>query len=83
MKCSRYFNKINIPCPRYANPADYYMRVLTVNYPKEENDNKKVAFLTSSYTQIIDPLVKKEQKLLELPSVDPNKFRKDYAPYGA
>ena len=44
----------------YANPADYYMRVLTVNYPKEENDNKKVEFLKSSYETMLIPIIKKE-----------------------
>ncbi|CDW80485.1 abc transporter family protein [Stylonychia lemnae] len=81
MKCSRYFDKIGIPCPKYANPADYYMRVLTVNYPKEQNDIKKVNYLTSSYDQKLNPIVKKEQKMLQLAAVDPSKFRKDYAPF--
>jgi len=34
-KSARYFEKIGIPCPKFANPADYFMRVLTVNYPKD------------------------------------------------
>ncbi|CDW76556.1 abc transporter family protein [Stylonychia lemnae] len=81
IKCERYFNKIGIPCPKYANPADYYMRVLTVNYPKEKNDIKKVIYLTSSYEQILSPVVQKEEKFLDLAPVDPSKFRKDYAPF--
>jgi len=58
------------------------MRVLTVNYPKEENDNKKVEFLKTSYDTMLIPIIKKEQKMLELPSVDPSKFRKNYASFG-
>jgi len=45
VKSTKYFTSINIPCPKFANPADFYMRVLTVNYPKGENDEKKVLYL--------------------------------------
>ena len=44
-----YFTSIGVPCPRYANPADFFMKVLTVDYPKQARDEKKVAFLSYQY----------------------------------
>jgi len=39
---THYFKKIGLECPTFSNPADYFMRVLTINYPKETNDEKKI-----------------------------------------
>lgn len=33
-----YFNKIGFTMPTFANPSDYFMKRLTVNYPKQEKD---------------------------------------------
>jgi len=46
-RSAQYFKQINIPCPKFSNPADFFMKALTVNYPKEENDVKKVNYLLS------------------------------------
>jgi len=40
-----YFRKIGFHLPAFSNPADHYMRILAVNYPKSEKDEKKVGFL--------------------------------------
>lgn len=48
-KSAAYFKNIGIPCPTFANPSDFYMKVLTINYPKEDNDEKKIAFLVENY----------------------------------
>lgn len=50
-----YFSMIDIPLPKFANPADFYMRVLTVNYPKDDNDEKKVLYLKDKYDELLGP----------------------------
>eukprot|EP00347_Sterkiella_histriomuscorum_P009468 403341097 len=80
-KSARYFDKIDIPCPKFANPADYFMRVLTVNYPKDTNDEKKVKFLVSSYQSKILPLISKESSMLTLAELDKSTLKKDYASF--
>jgi hypothetical protein len=35
--------------PRFANPADFFMKILTINYPKQVDDEKKIDFLLSNY----------------------------------
>ncbi len=34
---------------RFANPADVFMRILSVNYPKQEEDNLKLDLLKKTY----------------------------------
>lgn len=57
------------------------MKVLTVNYPKDSNDEKKVKFLKENYDTKNLPVVLKEQDMLSLPSIDKSKLKKDYAPF--
>ena len=30
----KYFMDIKMPVPQFANPADYFMKLLSINYPK-------------------------------------------------
>jgi len=41
-----------------ANPADYFMKVLSVNYPKTSDDEKHIACLTSNYDTLLAPKFK-------------------------
>mmetsp|Transcript_26773 Transcript_26773/g.25798 ORF Transcript_26773/g.25798 Transcript_26773/m.25798 type:complete len:92 (+) Transcript_26773:930-1205(+) len=38
--------------PLYANPADFFMKVLTIDYPKEKIDEDKIAYLVNKYQQL-------------------------------
>ena len=29
-----YYKLINYPVPQFANPADFFMKLLSINYPK-------------------------------------------------
>jgi len=40
-----HFKRIGKPVPRFANPADYFMKILSVNYPKGPQDVKNIEFL--------------------------------------
>ena len=39
---AKYFESINYKCPKNSNPADFYMKVLSINYPKTDKDNEKI-----------------------------------------
>jgi hypothetical protein len=44
-----YFESIGLPLGRFANPADSFMKVLSVNYPKLKADEEKLDLLVRSY----------------------------------
>ena len=35
--------------PKFANPADVFMKILNVNYPKNEEDQNKIDYLKRCY----------------------------------
>lgn len=46
MKSVSYFASIGYSCPRFANPADYFMKILTLEYPKAKEDDLKIQNLS-------------------------------------
>lgn len=62
---SQYFKSIGWEVPRHANPADYYMTVLSISYPKQKQDLKKIKALKKNYDQL----------LLDLNAVEPKKYK--------
>lgn len=48
-----HFAKIGFNCPVHSNPADYFMRVLSVNYPKTEEDESVIKVLVTGYDQYL------------------------------
>lgn len=44
-----YFSKLGFNFSKFSNPADIFMKVLSVNYPKEKEDTQKLELLISSY----------------------------------
>jgi hypothetical protein len=52
---THHFAKIGLTCPLRTNPADFYMRVLSVNYPKSENDERQVKHIVNHYQKHIAP----------------------------
>lgn len=40
-----YFQLIKYPMNKFMNPADHFLKVLQVNYPKKEEDNRKIDYL--------------------------------------
>lgn len=41
-----YFKQMDFVCSSTTNPADFYMRILSVNYPKTPEDEKKILTFT-------------------------------------
>ncbi len=44
-----YFESIGYALGKFANPADSFMKVLSVNYPKQKADDEKLDLLVRSY----------------------------------
>ncbi len=57
-----YFAQLGHICPTMSNPADFYMKILSVNYPKGEEEEKKIGFLMSSYNEKLAPKVMSNPK---------------------
>lgn len=60
--------------PTYGNPADYYMRILGVNFPKTEKDERKLKFLNSGYETHLTESIKEESRMITLPAIEMDKF---------
>jgi len=60
---SQYFKSIGWEVPHHTNPADYYMSALSINYPKQKADLKKIKALKKTYDSL----------LLELNAMEPKK----------
>lgn len=50
-----YFATMGFNCPSRSNPADFFMKVLTVNYPKEKEDEEKIQNIHQHYTKDLIP----------------------------
>lgn len=48
-----HFAKIGLTCPLRSNPADFYMKILAVNYPKGPEDEKYIKRLSDHYIKNI------------------------------
>jgi len=68
-KSVQYFQMINRPVPKFTNPADYFMRLLSVNYPKQNADVEKLEYLNRNYNAILAKSVKAENKMIRLPKL--------------
>lgn len=58
---------INRPVPRFANPADFFMKILSVKYPKTAEDEANLEDLTRNYRTLLAGSVNAENKLIKLP----------------
>jgi len=51
---AQYFKTIGKPVPRFANPADYFMKLLAIKYPKQSDDEEKIAELLNYYCKFLE-----------------------------
>lgn len=61
-----YFKSLKFQVPRFANPADFFMKVLSIKYPKQEDDEKKLEHLTNSYRFLLEKKIATENSLIKL-----------------
>ena len=62
-----------MPCRPFKNPADHYMKLLQIKFPRRDIDNKKIAFFNDNYNSIIKPKLEEELKSThrKYPPIDP------------
>ena len=68
-KSVNYFSMINRPVPRFCNPADFFMKILSINYPKQQADEEKLEYLNRNYHAILSKSVRAENKIIRLDSL--------------
>jgi hypothetical protein len=66
-------------CPPFSNPADYFMRITSVNYPKGPDDEQTINHLKNSYDKMILPQLKEDHEQIKLKKPDLEKSRKGKA----
>lgn len=52
-ECVSYFEKIgpSYTCPTWSNPADFYIKKLSINYPKDEDTKTRINLFNDSYNE--------------------------------
>ena len=45
----KYFAALNFTGSKYSNPADIFMKALSINYPKQQEDEEKLSMLILKY----------------------------------
>lgn len=68
-KSVEHFKLINRPIPRHSNPADYFMKVLSVRYPKLPEDEANINDLARHYRTLNEGSVKAEMKIVKVPEL--------------
>ena len=63
----RYFADSGFEFTKYQNPADIFMKVLSINYPKKTNDVEKLDKLIQNYDKKQRTLVALEMDKSKLP----------------
>jgi len=62
-----YFRSLGkFDVPKRVNPADYFMKVLDIKYPKQADDIEKLELLNRSYRFQLEKRIEVENKLIKL-----------------
>lgn len=65
--CMDYFKSLNMfEVPNFCNPGDFFLKVLAINYPKQAEDDKKLADLNNFYQERMARQVEAESKHFKL-----------------
>jgi hypothetical protein len=65
-----YFANTGFKMHAHSNPADFFMKVLTFNYPKTEEDHNKLEVLNANYAKVLEQEVFESNKSIRCPEVD-------------
>ena len=58
----RYFESIGFGIGKFMNPTDVFMSIISVNYPKADEDFEKLERLVSAYKKKLEPDVLKQMQ---------------------
>ena len=67
---AKYFRDLKFSLPTFSNPADTYMRILAVGFPKTLKDENKLKYFNNNYDKKLKPFVETENKMLTLAEPD-------------
>jgi ATP-binding cassette, subfamily G (WHITE), eye pigment precursor transporter len=70
-KSPAYFRSLKYDMPKFANPADVFMKILAINYPKGPVDEEKIRYLKQAYRVNQERIVANDDKLVKLDVPDP------------
>lgn len=62
-----FFGSHGHELPAKYNPADFFMKPLTINYPKQESDLKRIASFNDMYGSIKPQILDEAKKFADLP----------------
>ena len=75
-------NSIDFEIPVYSNPADYYMKLLSIKYPKRPEDDDKIEYLLNSYNEHLKEKVEQEMANIKVSRLNQEDVTGDhYAPF--
>ena len=60
----RYSSTLGCPIHKFENPADVYMRHLSITYPKTEEDDKNIQKMVNLYETHFTDEIRKGNELL-------------------
>lgn len=62
-----YFAKMDFKGSKFSNPADIFMKALSINYPKSQADDEKLQLMITSYqTEQLEGIYR-EMETLKVP----------------
>ena len=71
-----YFTKIGFLCPKYANPADFFLKEFYVPFKKTSADEEKLKKLVSSYDEKMKGTIAKENEECKFEPVSEDSIKK-------
>lgn len=72
-RAPRYFEGCGHEIATFANPADIFMRIISVNYPKESKDEEKIHKMVKDYNKKCAPSVEKHMAEVSMVEFEPRK----------
>ena len=72
-RAPRYFAGCGYDVATFANPADIFMRIISVNYPKTEKDIKNIEKMIKDYKKKCEPSVLKHMMEISMAEFVPRK----------
>lgn len=65
-----YFSKLDFKFSKFSSPADIFMKVLSVNYPKQKEDSEKLDRIILSYEKKFKDRIINEIEKSKIPDFD-------------
>lgn len=79
---ANYFSNLGFKSSRFSNPADIFMRVLAVQYPKSEEDVRKLELFNKCYNEKQALTTQAEMDEFTCPPMKDKKLSDVVAPFG-